>query len=237
MLGEQNSHHGSLYGTATDEGLKRFVADTYRIMSYGIFMTATTAFLTASAPEFVTWLTGWPTIVMFLAILAIVFCADSIFHRASTGTSLAVFMGLSVVYGLVLTPYILSHTGTDITSALAATGVMFLGASLFGLVTGRDLSGLSGFCVMALIGLIVVMVLNVSMIQSGLLDMAISAAVVLVVAVITSLEAQQVKTAYHMSVRDDASKRSAYALSGALGLYISFVTMFIHMLNLFGSDD
>lgn len=200
-------------------------------------MSATTAFLTSPSPEFVACLNGWPSLVLLLAVLVIVFAADGIFQRASTGVSLTVFMGLSVIYGLVLTPYILSHTGTDIASALAATGVMFLGASLFGMITGRDLSGIGGFALMAVLGLIVVMLLNAFLIQSGLLDLAISAAVVLVVAAVTAFESQQVKTSYYRAVEGDPTKRSTYALIGALGLYISFVTMFIHMLNLFGGDE
>jgi len=110
--------------------------------------------------------------------------------------------------------------------------VTFGASSLFGYVTKRDMTGLGGFFMMAAIGLIVAMLLNIFVFQSSMGSLVISMLVVLVFAGMTAYETQIIKNMY--SRNDDNQVAQGKAIFGAFMLYGSFVTMFIHILNILG---
>lgn len=117
----------------------------------------------------------------------------------------------------------------DVARAFFITSGMFAGASLFGYTTKKDLSGVGRFLMMAAIGLLIAMIVNI-FIASSMFSLILSAGIVLVFAGLTAYETQQIKNWYMDTLGDTQVGR--LALFGALLLYGSFVTMFIHILNL-----
>jgi hypothetical protein len=123
--------------------------------------------------------------------------------------------------------------------AFFIAAAMFAVTSLVGYTTKKDMTGWSGFLSMASIGLIIVMVASYFFITdpgtSKLMSMGISAVVVLLFSVVTAFETQAIKSMYIENAQyggEAQLKRSS--IFGAFMLYGSFVTLFIHILNLLG---
>ena len=68
--------------------------------------------------------------------------------------------------------------------------------------------------------------------QSTLFSLITSSAVVLLFAGVTAWETQMIKGMYHAN--GDGTARRTKSVFGAFVLYGSFITMFIHILNILG---
>ncbi|MHA7873447.1 MAG: Bax inhibitor-1/YccA family protein, partial [Hyphococcus sp.] len=104
------------------------------------------------------------------------------------------------------------------------------GMSLWGYTTKRDLSGWASFLFMATLGLLVAIIVNAIFFKSGMASLITSSLVVLVFSAVTAWETQMIKSIY----REGASTNDRAAIFGAFALYGSFVTLFIHILNIMG---
>ena len=118
----------------------------------------------------------------------------------------------------------------------------FAATSLIGYTTKKDMSGWGGFLSMISIGLIIAMLVSFFFITdpgtSKYVSLAISAVVVLVFSIATAFETQQIKSMYIAGANEGGQeflKRSS--IFGAFMLYGSFVTLFVHILNILGIMD
>ena len=123
--------------------------------------------------------------------------------------------------------------------AFFIAAAMFAVTSLIGYTTKKDMTGWSGFLSMASIGMIIVMLASFFFITdpgtSKMMSMGISAVVVLLFSVMTAFETQAIKSMYIENAQHGGEaqlKRSS--IFGAFMLYGSFITLFIHILNLLG---
>ncbi|MEL6318968.1 MAG: Bax inhibitor-1/YccA family protein, partial [Pseudomonadota bacterium] len=120
-----------------------------------------------------------------------------------------------------------------------ATSVAFLGTSLYGYTTKRDLSGMGRFLMMGLIGLIVVSIVNIFLGIPGL-QFAISAIGVLIFAGLTAYDTQRLKNEYlyySQMGAEGAAILAKGAIMGALSLYLNFINMFMFLLQFMGGSD
>jgi len=120
-----------------------------------------------------------------------------------------------------------------IAQAFFATSGAFLGLSLYGYTTKRDLSGLGTFLIMGVVGLFVALLINFFL-RSPAMDLAISAIGVLIFAGLTAYDTQKIKSVY-FSVAGHGEAMAKTAVMGALHLYIDFINMFLFLLRLFGN--
>ena len=63
--------------------------------------------------------------------------------------------------------FFLAYTGASIAQTFFATAAAFLGLSLYGYTTKRDLSGFGTFLIMGVVGLFVAMVVNMFLRSPG----------------------------------------------------------------------
>ena len=220
-----------------DEGLRSYMLRVFNYMGLGVALTAViTMYLATNLDLMAAIALGPMKWVLFAAILGLGWFAPRLIMGGSTAVAHAAYWGYAALWGLLISPMIARYMGINggqlIIQALAITSVTFGASSLFGYVTKRDMTGLGGFFMMATIGLIVAMLLNVFIFQSGLFSVIISMVVVLVFAGVTAYETQIIKNMY--SQHDSNQIAQGKAIFGAFMLYGSFVTMFIHILNILG---
>jgi FtsH-binding integral membrane protein len=110
------------------------------------------------------------------------------------------------------------------------TAGMFGALALFGTFTKRSLAGIGQFAFMGLIGLIIAMVVGLFW-QSDALQFVISVVGVIVFTGLTAWDAQRLK---HMAVALPDGRVGAYAVVGALSLYLDFINLFLFLLRLMG---
>lgn len=145
----------------------------------------------------------------------------------------------AALIGITMTPLIavaLAVNPGSILMAFIVAALMFACMALFGYKTIKDLSGVSLFVYMGMIGLLLVGLL--SFIWPGIMGGTFGTIVcfigVLVFALFTAFDMQNLKRAY--AVIGDDTQKNQLAVLGALHLYISFIAMFQYLLSLFNRD-
>ena len=243
---EMNRNRGSVEGVGVgsgaeiDAGLRSFMLGTYNYMALGVAVTALVTLFMASNPDLTYAIAVGPVKwVIFLAVLGLGWFSPRLIFSGSRVMAHACYWSYAALWGVLIAPMIMAFLNIpggieDIMRALFISGGMFAGASLFGYVTKKDLSGWGRFLMMAVIGLLIVMVVNLFFLQSSPVSFGISSLVVLLFAGITAYETQMLKSVYLQQATGPAEAVARLSIFGAFMLYGSFITMFIHVLSLIG---
>lgn len=208
----------------------------YVWMAAALCLTAGVAFFTASSPALLQLIYGnsaaiW---VLFLAELGLVMWISAGINRLSPTTATALFLLYSALNGLTLSFIFFAYEIGTIYQAFAASALTFGGMSLFAMTTKRDLSGLGGILMMALIGLIVASVINIFWANSTM-DAIITYAGVFIFVGLTAYDTQKIKQmSAEVEYTSDAALPRRFAILGALTLYLDFINLFLYILRLFG---
>lgn len=220
-----------------DAGLRSYMMRVYNYMALGVAATAIVALYVASNPALMAAIALGPAKwILFFAILGLGFFSPRLVFSGNSAVAHAAYWGYAALWGVFIAPMISFYMGLDggqlIIRALALTAVTFGATSLAGYVTSRDLSGFGGFLMMATIGLLIAIVANALFFTSTLMSLVTSGLVVVVFAAITAWETQMIKQMY---VEGDATGvAQGKAIFGAFMLYGSFITLFVHILNILG---
>ena len=152
-------------------------------------------------------------------------------NRISTGTLQLLFWSFAAVMGLSMSTVFIAYTGVSIATTFFAVTAAFLGLSLYGYTTKRDLSGFGTFLIMGVVGILVASLINLFL-QSPAMQLAISAIGVLLFAGLTAYDTQKIKSMYYHVAGSDMMGK--VVIMGALNLYLDFVNMFTFLLQFMG---
>ena len=219
-----------------DAGLRSHMLSVYNYMASGVLWTGIVALLFASSgmAEQVLMGPGILKYIIMFAPLGFVMALSFGVHRMSNGTAQLLYWLFATVMGLSLSSIFLVFTGASIAQTFFATSVAFLGLSLYGYTTKRDLSAFGTFLIMGVVGLLVAMVINLFL-QSPAMHYAVSFIGVLLFAGLTAYDTQRIKSLYFQVAGTDMLGKAA--IMGALSLYLDFVNMFTFLLQFMGSRD
>ncbi len=150
----------------------------------------------------------------------------------------AVFLFVyAVMMGFAITPIVwggLSVNPASILWAFIIAAIMFACMAMFGYKTAKNLSFLGIFLMMGMIGLILVGIVSMIWSLGGTFSTIVCAVGVLVFALFTAYDMQNLKNAYN--VLGDDMQKDQLAVLGALHLYISFIAMFQYVLGLLNKN-
>jgi FtsH-binding integral membrane protein len=221
-----------------DVGLRSYMLSVYNYMASGVLLTGIVAMLFApyardvlinASGRGMTGL-GW---IVTLAPLAFVMVMSFGINRLQTGTLQLLFWAFSVAMGLSMSTIFITYTGASIAQTFFAVSAGFLGLSLWGYTTKKDLTGWGTFLIMGVVGLIVAMFLNMLFFKSLGMQMAISALGVLIFAGLTAYDTQRIKSMYAYVAGSDMQGKTV--IMGALSLYLDFINMFMFLLSFMGN--
>jgi uncharacterized protein len=225
---------GTRSGVALDQGLRSYMRGIYNYMALGIALTAVVILAVASNPAAMAavYSLKW---VLFFATLGLGFFAPRLAFSGNAVVAHGAFWSYCALWGLMIAPMVghyLAVAPDMVFRAFLITAVTFGATSLAGYVTKRDLSDFGSFFMMASIGIIVAMLVNAFFVGSTMFSLLVSVAVVLLFAGVTAWETQQIKEQYVEGDLPVAARGKS--IIGALQLYGSFVTLFVHILNILG---
>ena len=222
---------------AFDAGLRSYMLSVYNYMASGVLLTGIVAMLFANSAVGQNILENGGALrwVIMLAPLAFVMVMSFGMNRLSTFALQALFWSFATVMGLSMASIFFVYTGPSIAQTFFATAGAFAGLSLYGYTTKKDLSGWGTFLIMGVIGLIVAMLLNAFVFQSGAMTLAISAIGVLIFAGLTAYDTQKIKSMYAYVAGTEMMGK--VIIMGALNLYLDFVNMFTFLLSFMGGRD
>ena len=216
---------------ARDAGLRSYMLSVYNYMASGVLLTGIVALLFAqSGYAAQVLMTPLRWVIMF-APLAFVMVMSFGMNRMKTSTLQALFWAFAVAMGLSMSAIFLVFTGTSIAQTFFAVAAAFLGLSLWGYTTKKDLSGFGTFLIMGVVGLFVAMLINLFL-QSTAMQLAISAIGVLLFAGLTAYDTQKIKSMYDYVRGTDMMGK--VVIMGALNLYLDFINMFTFLLQFMG---
>jgi len=221
---------------ARDVGLRSYMLSVYNYMASGVLLTGIVALLFApyagqvlvSASGRGLSGLGW---IITLSPLAIVFAMSFGAARMRTSTLQMLFWAFAGLMGLSMSTLFLAYTGASIAQTFFATAAAYLGLSLYGYTTKRDLSGLGTFLIMGVVGILVAMLVNMFL-QSTAMALMISVIGVLLFAGLTAYDTQRIKSMYFYVQGTEMAGKTV--IMGALTLYLDFINMFQFLLSFMG---
>ena len=235
-----------------DAGLRAHMNKVYGLMSLGMVVTGIIAYIVgmdlnaARSGEATTFLSPALLETMFsspiryvimFAPLAVVFMFGAAVNRLSENAARGVFLLFSALMGLSLSWIFAIYTGVSIAQTFFITAIAFLGLSLWGYTTKKDISGWGSFLIMGVIGLLVAMIVNIFL-GSPAIMFAISVLGVLIFAGLTAYDTQNIKNTYiAMAANNQTEWLGKAAIMGALNLYLDFLNMFQFLLMFLGNQE
>lgn len=220
---------------ARDEGLRRYMLGIYRNMGIGLALTGLVAMGVASTPALVALIFGTPLkwVAMFAPLAFVMFFSFRIDRMTTSGARTA-FFAFAAVMGVSMASIFLVFTGTSIAQAFFTAAALFAGMSLWGYTTGRDLTRMSTFLMVGLIGVIGASLVNL-FIGSSVLQTVVSVAGVVVFTGLTAWDTQRLKSEYFAYAGTQAAEK--LAIMGALSLYLNVINLFQLLLGLMGQRE
>lgn len=216
-----------------DAGLRSYMIAVYKHMSIALGLTGLIAFLVSSSPELMNLIFGSPLrwVVIFAPLGMAVFMNTRFVYMSNEGARISLWV-YSALMGVSMASLFWLYTGTSIARTFFITASAFGAMSIYGYATKKDLSTISSFFMMGLIGIVVASFVNLFM-QSNAMSFIISIVGVGVFAFLTAYETQRLKSIYYQ-IANDSSAAKKIAVFGALGLYMDFINLFISFLHFFG---
>lgn len=236
-----NSSTASRAG-ALDEGLRSFMLGTYNYMALGVAGTAIVTLLLVSNPSALAAVASlkWG---IFFATLGLGWFAPRLIQGGSAVVAHGAYWAYCALWGALIAPmvYVFVSKGAVglVSQAFFISAATFATASVIGYTTKKDMTGWSGFLSMASIGLLLTSLVSFFFITdpgtSTTVSFVISAVVVLLFSVMTAWETQAIKSMYlHEASHGNEASLKRSSIFGAFMLYGSFVTLFVHILNMLG---
>lgn len=217
----------------TADRVSAFLWKVYGWMAIGLGLTAMVAFAVAGSPDLLRVLVGNRLVFFGLVIaeLGLVFYLSARADRLAPGTAAGLFALYSALNGVTLSAILLVYTGESVTMTFVVTAGMFGALALFGSTTKRSLAGAGQFFMMGLVGLILASLIGMFW-HNDALQFLISIVGVIVFTGLTAWDAQRLK---QMALALPAGQVGAYAVVGALSLYLDFINLFLMLLRFTGS--
>lgn len=222
-------------GVEIDAGLRAYMLGVYNYMALAVAGTGLISMLLASNEALMFQIAASPLKwVAFAGILGLGWFAPRVIFSGAKSAAHLMFWAYAALWGVLIAPMLYSFqqagAAQDIYRAFFITASVFGAMSLYGYTTKKDLSGWASFLFMAAIGLLIAIVVNAIIFQSTLMSLLTSSAVVLLFSAVTAYETQMIKSLY----QEGGAMNDRASIFGAFALYGSFVTLFVHILNILG---
>lgn len=210
------------------------LAKVYGWMAFGLTLTGIIAYYVSSTPKIYEAIFRSTGLVIGLVVLQIllVLALSFFLNRMSAFTASILFIAYSCLNGVVLATVFLVYTESSIALTFLISAGMFAAMALYGYFTKADLSGMGNFLFMALIGLIISLVVNIFL-KSSAFDYVISAFGVIIFALLTAYDMQQIKNISRSMIADGETIDKVSVIC-ALKLYLDLINLFLYLLTFFG---
>lgn len=218
----RNERYAPTYASNWSTGMSQQTFDTkvLPLFGVGLLLTGAAAYLGKDLPLGI-------LIAAMIGEIALVFTAGMWQRNESRSLNMGLFFLLTALGGLTLVP-ILSWANLIggpmlIFQALGVTGITFGGLMAYSLTTKRDFSGIGGFLMAAILGLIVASIVNI-FVGGTMLALGISVVGVVIFSGFVLYDMSMIKKNY---------SDSDYIMA-SIALYLNFIGLFQHILRIMG---
>jgi FtsH-binding integral membrane protein len=214
-----------------DEGLRKFMLGVYNSMTISLAISGFVALFVSMSPGLMSAIWGSPLkwVVIFLPLvmsLGFTFLVDKI----SSSTARTFLFVFAAAMGLSLSSIFAVFKMGSIVQVFFITAATFGAASLYGYTTKRDMTNIGSFLMMGVIGIVIALIANIFL-QSSMFGFIVSCLAVLIFTGLTAYDTQNLKNIYDSQYDEEMEKSGVI---GALGLYLNFINIFVHLLQIIG---
>lgn len=226
----------SAYGQTTPLSAESTAAKAMKLvylkMAIALVVTGVVSYFCGTSMEYITYFAthSWVMWALIIAQFGIVLGIGAGLNKLSTTAGTILFYVYSVIMGLWVAPIFAVYTHTSIAKTFFITAGTFGAMSIYGYTTKQDLTKFGKILMMALIGLVIAMIVNIFA-KSSTLDWIISIVGVLLFVGLTAWDTQKIK---QLAQVIPASEHGRLATLGALNLYLDFINLFLFLLRFFG---
>lgn len=224
-----------MYSTTIDSyrdaaGVNQAMGRVYGHMMLAVITSMIVSMLVGMNQElvqfFFTGIMKW--IVIFAPLVAVFFVTPVLANDPSPPVAVTALHGFAALMGLSFAMIFVIYTMGSIFTAFMGAAVLFGTMSAYGYFTKQSLDSVGKYAFVALIAICIASIINI-FIGSTVMQMVISAIAILVFLALTAYDTQTIREMV-------SSENSTYGdeVSGALSLYLDFINIFIHLLQLFG---
>lgn len=225
----------TLSAARPDAARATLLRSVYLWMTMALALTALTAYTVAGSERLLQAVFSSRALFFGLIIgelvLVVVLAANIL--RMSFLTATLMFIAYSVVNGATLSILFLTYDLGSIGLTFLVTAGMFGSMSLYGFLTGRDLSSWGNLLLAALVGIVIATIANLFLKSDALMWIVTYIGILLFVG-LTAYDTQRIKRMIYSGAAVDETMQKL-ALLGALSLYLDFINLFLYLLRLLGN--
>ena len=228
MFGANYTNGGVLnYRSAAE--INSAMGCVYGHMSLAVIVSMMVSYFVGTSPEllafFFTGVLKW--IVIFAPLAAIFGVSYVLGNNPSKGVAQLCLHGFAALMGLSFAMIFAVFAMGSIVSSFMGAAILFGVMSGYGYFTKQSLDSMGKFMIVGLIAIIIASIVNI-FIGSTVMQMVISALAIIIFLGLTAYDTQKIREELSVESSDAAE------VSGALTLYMDFINLFIHLLQLFG---
>ena len=201
-------------------------------MFIGLIVTFGVAyFLSQNETMMYNLFSGKKYIIVWIAEIVVVLVLSLRIRKLSVMTARILFLLYSLLTGLTVSSIFIVYSIPSIIYVFLITSVLFLVFAIIGYVTKIDLSRFGSILMMALLGSLICVVINI-FVKSETFDLVTTIVMVLIFLAYIAYDINVIKRNY-MDIEDE----DKLAIYGALSLYLDFINLFLRLLRLFGKSN
>ena len=211
----------------------KIMSKVFLWMCIGLAVTFVTGRLIANNPSAIEEIfTGSKVFILAIVEIVLVIWLSARITKMSATSAKILFIVYSFVTGLTFSSIFIVYEISSIIYVFLATSLIMLIFALLGYFTKIDLTKLGTFLLMAIIGVIIMGVINI-FVGNEQFSLGLAIASVVIFVGFIAFDVQKIKRLYEANMMPEDN----LAIYGALQLYLDFINIFIDLLRIFGRDN
>lgn len=217
---------------STPDLVSRVATKSFTIVFIGLIITTIASFLTLSNVEFLyNLIYGEMFYGLLVAEIVVVLINSWALRKDYLLLAGILYFVYSVSNGITMSVVFLAYGLGTAREAFLLAAVIFGAMAAFGYFTKKDLSTMGSVCGMALLGTILVTLMNTFFLHSEGLDLAMDYIVILLFVGITAYDMYRMK---QMVLEGGAEEENRIALFTGMQLYLDFINLFLRLIRIMG---
>lgn len=195
----------------------------------GLFVTFGTGYYIQDNEPLLNTIFGGPNyFLIWIAELIIAIVLSRRIHKMSHITAIILYLVFAGLTGLTFSTIFILYRLTSIMYVFGISAGVFLVFGVLGYTTKIDLSKLSTFLMIAILGIILLSVVSI-FVESVALNLGLTIVSLLIFIVYVAYDIQMIKRRMYNIENEDS-----FAVYGAFQLYLDFINIFLDLISLFG---
>lgn len=204
----------------------------FLVVFAGLLVTTLASYLTIFTPAVLSLIySGGMFRFLLIAELVVVLVNSRAIKKDNPVLAGVLYFVYAAVNGVTMSVVFLAYDMGSVMEAFLIAGAVFGVMAAYGYFTKKDLTKAGSICTMALLGVILVSLLNVFLLHSTGLDLFMDYVVVLLFVGITAYDMHRMKQLVAVGGNGEINRIALYT---GMELYLDFINLFLRLIRIMG---